>query len=80
MNYAPVFKHCPWYGRRPLTGWYHQLTQQGVLPMIAEDTIELDTLEIADLEYDVGGMGAVEPAEGRQGNNDFVVVMVYPPK
>jgi hypothetical protein len=48
--------------------------------MIAEDTIELDTLEIADLEYDVGGMGAVEPAEGRQGNNDFVVVMVYPPK
>jgi hypothetical protein len=48
--------------------------------MNAEDTIELDTLEIADLEYDVGGMGAVEPAEGRQGNSDFVVVMVYPPK
>ena len=43
-----------------------------------EEAIEADTLEIADLEYDVGGVSAVEPAEGRTSMEGFVVVMVVP--
>ena len=38
----------------------------------------IDTLEIADLEYDVGGMGAEEPAEARVSIEGFIVVMVTP--
>ena len=45
--------------------------------MINEETI--DTLEIADLEQDIGGMCAVESAESR-GTNDFAITMFIPPK
>ena len=44
--------------------------------MANEDTI--DTLEIADLEYDVGGMGAVEPDDSRLSAEGFVVVTFLP--
>jgi len=37
-----------------------------------------DTLEIADLEQDIGGVSSVEPAEAR-GVNDFIVTMYIPP-
>lgn len=45
-----------------------------------EQTIEIETLEIADLEYEVGGMGAVEPSDGRQTIEGFVVVNIFPPR
>lgn len=42
-----------------------------------EETI--DTLEIADLEQGIGGVCAVESAEG--GNtNEIIVTMFFPPK
>jgi hypothetical protein len=44
--------------------------------MSNEETI--DTLEIADLEYDVGGMGAVEPDDSRLSAEGFVVVNFFP--
>ena len=44
--------------------------------MISEETV--DTLEIADLEQDIGGMCAVESAEG--GTNDLIVTWFIPPK
>lgn len=43
-----------------------------------EQTMEVETLEIADLEYDVGGMGAVEAADSNVSNEGFIVVMVVP--
>jgi hypothetical protein len=46
--------------------------------MSSEETI--DTLDIADLEQDIGGMCAVEPAESRVMNEGWVVVMIAPPK
>lgn len=39
-----------------------------------------DTLEIADLEQDIGGMCAVEPAESSISSAGYLVVMVLPPK
>lgn len=47
--------------------------------MNREESIQVDTLEIADLEYDVGGMGAEEPAESRN-LPGYIIVMVAPPK
>ncbi len=38
-----------------------------------EETIEIDSLEIADLEYDVGGVSSIEAAAGRQ-TNDVIVI------
>ncbi|MGH8222057.1 MAG: hypothetical protein ACREQZ_03700 [Woeseiaceae bacterium] len=46
--------------------------------MSSEETI--DTLEIADLEYDIGGVCSVEPAEARITSEGVFVVMVLPPK
>lgn len=46
--------------------------------MSSEQTI--DTLEIADLEQDIGGMCAVEPAESSISSEGYLVVMVLPPK
>jgi len=40
----------------------------------------IDTLDIADLEQDIGGMCAVEPAETRISAEGYWVVMVAPPK
>jgi hypothetical protein len=45
-----------------------------------EETIEVETLEIADLEYEVGGMGALEPSDGRLTHEGFLVTMVMPPR
>jgi hypothetical protein len=39
-------------------------------------TIEIDTLEIVDLEYEVGGMSAVEPADARMSHRDSVVIVI----
>lgn len=39
-----------------------------------------DTLEIADLEQDIGGMCAVEAAEASVSAEGFVVVCFVPPK
>lgn len=44
--------------------------------MNIEETI--DTLEIADLEYEVGGMGAVEPDDSRLSAEGFIVVNFLP--
>lgn len=46
--------------------------------MSKEDRNEVETLEIAELEYDVGGMGAEEPAESRVAHEGFIVVCVIP--
>lgn len=46
--------------------------------MISED--RLDTLEIADLEQDIGGVCALEPAESSISSEGVVVVMFLPPK
>ena len=46
--------------------------------MSTEETI--DTLDIVDLEQDIGGMCAVEPAESRITGEGFVVVLIAPPK
>jgi len=45
-----------------------------------EETIEIETLEIADLEYEVGGMGALEPSDGRLTHEGFIVTNVFPPR
>ena len=39
-----------------------------------------DTLEIADLEQDIGGMCSVEPAEASISAEGFIVTMIVPPK
>lgn len=44
----------------------------------SEETMEVDSLEIADLEYDVGGVSATEAAAGRQ-TNDVVVIWYVTP-
>lgn len=46
--------------------------------MNMEDSVQMEALEIADLEYDVGGMGAEESAESRASLEGFVVIMVGP--
>lgn len=46
--------------------------------MICEETV--DTLEIADLEQDIGGVCAVEAAEASISSEGVVVVMFLPPK
>jgi hypothetical protein len=46
--------------------------------MSREEKAEVETLEIADLEYDVGGMGAEEPAESRVAHEGIIVVCVIP--
>jgi len=44
----------------------------------SEQIIENDTLEIADLEYDVGGMSAAEPADSRASFEGVAVILVSP--
>jgi len=44
--------------------------------MSSEETI--DTLDIADLEQDIGGMCAVEPAESRVTVEGFIVTTFLP--
>jgi hypothetical protein len=44
--------------------------------MSSEQTIEVDTLEIADLEYEVGGVSAVEPADARMSHRDSIVIVI----
>jgi hypothetical protein len=46
--------------------------------MISEETI--DTLDIVDLEQDIGGMSATEPAESCTVSEGYIVVMVGTPK
>jgi hypothetical protein len=46
--------------------------------MSIEETI--DTLDIVDLEQDIGGMCALEPAESRIMGEGWVVVMAPSPK
>ena len=46
--------------------------------MSSEETI--DTLDIADLEQDIGGVCAVEPAESRVTNEGWIVSTFLPPK
>ena len=41
-----------------------------------EQIIENDTLEIADLEYDVGGMSSEEPADSRTSFKNRIVVLI----
>lgn len=48
--------------------------------MNREENIQVDALEIAELEYDVGGMGAEEPAEAGFAHYGIIVTMVMPPK
>ena len=48
--------------------------------MSSQETIEIETLEIADLEYEVGGMGALEPSDGQLSHEGFLVTMVVPPR
>ena len=40
----------------------------------------VETLDIADLEQDIGGMCAVEPAESSISIEGWIVTMVVPPK
>ena len=44
--------------------------------MSTEGTIEVDTLEIADLEYEVGGVSAVEPSDARMSHRDSIVIVI----
>lgn len=44
--------------------------------MSTENTIEIDTLEIADLEYEVGGVSSVEPADARMSHRDSIVIVI----
>lgn len=46
--------------------------------MSSEQILENETLEIADLEYEVGGMSAEEPADSRASFEGMVVIMVVP--
>ena len=41
--------------------------------MSNQETIEVETLEIADLEYEVGGMGALEPSDAQMSHEGFIV-------
>ena len=43
-----------------------------------EETIQVDSLEIADLEYDVGGVSSTEAAAGRQTNEMGIIYYVTP--
>lgn len=43
--------------------------------MSSQGTIEVETLEIADLEYEVGGMGALEPSDGQLSHEGWVVAV-----
>jgi hypothetical protein len=43
-------------------------------------TDNFDTLEIADLEQDIGGVSAVEPAESYISPEGALVTMFLPPK
>lgn len=40
----------------------------------------MDTLEVADLEQDIGGMSAVEAAETAISAEGYVIVCFVPPK
>jgi hypothetical protein len=44
--------------------------------MSSQETIEVDTLDIADLEYEVGGMCAIEPADARTSHKDSIVIVI----
>jgi hypothetical protein len=46
--------------------------------MSSEQTI--DTLDIADLEQDIGGVCAVEPSEAHVSGEGFIVTCFVPPK
>lgn len=46
--------------------------------MVREESIENDALEVADLEYEVGGMGAEEPANSSYSMEGFVFICVMP--
>jgi hypothetical protein len=46
--------------------------------MSSEQILENETLEIADLEYDVGGVSSEEPADSRASYEGFLVTMVVP--
>ena len=48
--------------------------------MSNEQTIEVETLEIADLEYEVGGMGALELSDGQMAHEGFIVTNLFPPR
>ena len=43
-----------------------------------EETIEIDSLEIGNLEYDVGGVSSTEAAAGRDTNDSVVIWYVTP--
>ena len=43
-----------------------------------EETIEIDSLEIADLEYDMGGVSSIEAAAGRETNEMGIIYYVTP--
>lgn len=43
-----------------------------------DQQIEVEALEIADLEYDVGGVSSIEAAAGRQTNDGVVIWYVTP--
>lgn len=42
------------------------------------EQIEVEALEIADLEHDVGGVSSIEAAAGRQTNDTVVIWYVTP--
>lgn len=44
--------------------------------MSSEETIGIETLEIADLEYEVGGMGAIEPPDARMSHKDSIIIVI----
>jgi hypothetical protein len=44
--------------------------------MSSEQNIEIETLEIADLEYEVGGTNAVEAADSHLSHRDNVIIMM----
>jgi len=44
--------------------------------MSSEETIEIETLEVAGLEYEVGGMGADEPADARPSHRNSIVIVI----
>lgn len=43
-----------------------------------EESVDVETLEIADLEYDVGGVSSIEAAAGHQSNDVIVIYYVTP--
>jgi hypothetical protein len=69
LGFVCVRVRLPVIGAKPSTN-------TGSREMSTEETI--DTLEIADLEQDIGGMCAVEPAESRVTVEGFIVTTFLP--